>query len=197
MQWGLPSTANVKVVVLARPPLVVPKGAVRYHVGFQMSGRRAGRLSVPVIWMNSEGDVIGEARVMVEADVRLPVVRARSDIWKGSVLQESDLVVAEESMTGKPSNVFLSMVGLAGKKVVHHIGAGALIVTTSLKAPVDISSGSVVDILLTDGAVEVRVKGEALSDGRIGGTIKVRTQYKTPKFFSGEVLDSSTVKVRI
>lgn len=108
--------------------------------------------------------------VMARIDAKVPTLVANRAITRGSLLYEEDL-----SVELKPINRSqLRMSDVIGKIASRSFRAGDVIRKGSVKAPIVVKRGDVIDASVRGGSFHVQTKAEAMGKGGIGDLIRAR-----------------------
>ena len=108
--------------------------------------------------------------VMAQIDAKVPTLVANRAITRGSLLFEEDL-----SMELKPLNRSrLNMADVVGKIARRSFRSGDIIRKGSVKAPIVVKRGDVIDASIRGGSFQVQTKAEAMGKGGIGDFIRAR-----------------------
>ncbi len=137
--------------------------------------------------------------VMVYLDVKklqsVPVAIRR--IESGETLS-TDNVRVERIVTVNPQRATLTATELMGRRARRPISAKHPIepddVETDTQTVAAIRTNDLVHLIATVGPMQVKTRGEALQDGRIGQRIQVRN-LDSKNIVTGKVVDGSTVEV--
>jgi len=117
-------------------------------VGVRCTGGNAWSVYVPV-------------RVSAFADV----VTASGPVERGATLKATDLRHERRDLATLSYGYVLRTEQAAGKRVLRSLGEGAVLTPSILAAPKWVKHGERVTLLAQAGGMEVRMMGEALSDG--------------------------------
>ena len=116
--------------------------------------------------------------VFVPAQVRLyrEVVTANRPLKRESVLTEMDVALAERDIGLLNQGYLTSLKQAVGKKLTRPLLPDQVVAPTHVEQAEVVRRGDQVVISARSGAINVRMPGEALSDGAIGKQISVRNQ---------------------
>ncbi|MBS7663090.1 flagellar basal body P-ring formation protein FlgA [Pseudomonas lalucatii] len=134
--------------------------------------------------------------VFVPGQVRLfrDVVIANRPLKRNSVLTERDVTLAERDL-GSLSQGYLTAAGQAvGKKLTRPLLPDQVVMPIHVEAAEVIHRGDQVVIVARSGTVNVRMPGEALSDGAVGRQIRVRNQ-RSQRVIRARVVGPGQVEV--
>lgn len=134
----------------------------------------------------------GEAALSYNADILLMQYQwvANQVIERGSLLTDKHV-----SRLLKP----ISFNRLAPKQVIglsvsRRIRQGQVILSSQLQAPVAVTRGQKVRLVAQDGIVQSMLEGEAVTEGAVGETIRVRNN-KSKVILEGVIRDNQTIEV--
>jgi len=146
-------------------------------VGVRCNGTRSWSLYVPV-----------------KVSIRDKVVAAARPLTRGDVVQASDLKLVERDLAQLQSGYFSDPAELVGKEVTRTVAMDAALTNYLIKDPLQVRRGQRVSLVANSGGLEVRMSGEALSDGAAGARIKVRN-LSSKRVVDGTVLTANTIQV--
>jgi flagella basal body P-ring formation protein FlgA len=135
----------------------------------------------------------GEAWTWVSApvDARVPALVAARALERGRPLVADDLRLAMHTV--RPGQ--LTEAGEAlGKAPRRDFREGELLGVTWLTAPHVMERGDTVEVVVSEGALSIRARGEALERGAVGDDVRVRI-HANGRVVRGRVVDSGTVEV--
>ncbi|HWG47406.1 MAG TPA: flagellar basal body P-ring formation chaperone FlgA [Gemmataceae bacterium] len=162
-----------------RGPVTVP-GRVMVEVGIYIRGAR--RLGLPVYL---------EVKKLQSA----PVAIRRIEVGEAF---RSDNVRIERVAVENPPKAAVDVAGLMGRHARRTVAAGRLIepgdVESDTQLAIVIHQRDLIHILAKVGPLQVKARGEALQEGRIGQLIQVRN-VDSNATVAGRVVDRSTVEV--
>lgn len=147
----------------------------------------AVRCSAPVPWT-----------VHVQATVALikPVLVTARPLVKGAVIETGSVEYAEQDVSRLNSGYFSELSELDGMLVRRSVNAGVVLHPGLLQNAAAIRRGERVTILGQVAGVEVRMAGQALSDGSKGSLVRVRN-LSSGRDIEGEVIGPGLVRVRL
>ena len=160
---------------LVLPPGESGKGTVTAQIQVKTSGSGD---SQTMLW------------VMARIDAKVPTLVANRAITRGSLLYEEDL-----SMELKPLNRSRLVMGDAvGKIASRTFRAGDIIRKGSVKAPIVVERGDVIDASVRGGSFSVQTKAEAMGKGGIGDMIRARI-LKTGKIVRARIYEDGAAEL--
>lgn len=135
----------------------------------------------------------GEAWTWVSApvDARMPVLVAARALERGRPVVADDLRVSMETMRPGQLTEVRDIIGKAPRRDFRE---GEPLGERWLTAPPIIERGDQVEIVVSQGALSIRARGEALERGAVGDDVRVRITANS-RVVRGRVVDSSTVEV--
>lgn len=134
--------------------------------------------------------------VFVPAEVRLyrPVLVLTRPLKRHSVLRAEDLSLMEQDVGTLGDNFITDATQAIGKKLTRQLGSNQVLTPGHLQAAEVIRRGDQVVISARAGTVNVRMPGEALSDGAPGQQISVRN-LRSQRVIRARVMGPGQVEV--
>jgi flagella basal body P-ring formation protein FlgA len=167
-----PSASRVEFTVTALDPrLTLAACAEPLTVSALEQNQLRSRFNVQVGCPSGNGWSI---YVPVEMALFRPVVVASRPLGRGEVLTEDDLTSAELDITRLHGTYLTEMAAAIGQEVRRPLAAQSVITQQALQPPLLIRRGEAVSIRASGSAIAVRMTGTALTDGRLGQSIRVR-----------------------
>lgn len=116
--------------------------------------------------------------VFVPAQVHLyrEVVVARRPLSRDSIVEEADVALAERDVSSLNQGYFTTLDQVLGNKVSRSALPDQVLPPTFLTAAEIVRKGDQVVISAKNSTINVRMPGEALSDGAIGAQVRVKNQ---------------------
>jgi len=114
--------------------------------------------------------------VPVQVETEAKVAVARRALLPGTVLDATDLTVADRRLPGLPDCCARDPAEVVGQRVRRPIAADAPVALDSLEAPPLVRRGEVVTVIAGAPGFEVRANGIAMADARQGDTVRIRHQ---------------------
>ncbi|WJW74617.1 flagellar basal body P-ring formation chaperone FlgA [Thiohalobacter sp. IOR34] len=124
------------------------------------------------------------------------VLVAARPLMRGEVIAPEMLQLAERDLARASYGYFVDPKRVAGLRLSRPVNAGTVITPTMLKARKLIKRGERVTLLAEQGGIQVRMNGEAISDGARGERIRVRAS-SSKRIIEGRVLAPGVVKVTL
>ncbi len=132
--------------------------------------RKLGRTTVGV---RCNGDKPWSLYVTANVSVKAKIVVAATDLPRGTLLSAQDLTLVEHDL-GKLHQSYLEDPAEAiGKTLKRELNRDEILNPFQISAPLAVKRGSPVMIIANNGALQVRARGTALSNGVIGERIRV------------------------
>lgn len=122
------------------------------------------------------------------------VLVAAKTILPDQVISEADLRLEEREVTGVNDRCLTEKKAAVGHVFNRLLKEGSLITQGMLKQPVVVVQGASVELVSRYHGIEVRIPCVALSQGRIGQQIRVRSEI-SGKVMLATVIDASTVRI--
>ncbi|MGD8784112.1 MAG: flagellar basal body P-ring formation chaperone FlgA [Thioalkalispiraceae bacterium] len=124
------------------------------------------------------------------------VLVASRPIVKNSIIKRQDLQFVHQDISRYYAGVFTNpkdLVGMVAKRSIRH---DAVITGRMVEPKRLVKRGDMVTIIAKTGSLQIRTKGEALSDGHQGQVIQVKN-HRSGRQVSAEVIAQSTVRVKL
>lgn len=114
--------------------------------------------------------------IFVPAQVNLyrEVVVATRPIRRNNIIQARDITLAERDVGSLTQGYILELESIIGSQATRALQPDQVISPNQLRLPAAVKRGEHVVITASSGTINVRMSGEALSDGAIGEQIRVR-----------------------
>ena len=159
---------------------------------FATGSRRAGRALTVGVRCPATGG--WSLYVPVRMSVSRQVMVAARPLRRGQTLGAGDLRVEEREVTSLPGGYYQSAEQLGAQVLTRDLAAGAVIAPSALRQPTLIRRGQSVHLLSRLGGIEIRARGEALSDGAPEQRIQVRNS-SSGRVVEGIVRSADIVEV--
>jgi len=147
-----------------------------------------------VVGVRCEGKKPWKIYVTVNIATVEPVVVSTRPISRGQLIGLADLRV-EERDTGRLHKAYYNDVSsLIGLRAKRNIAAGRVLEAGLLERRQLVKRGSAVEIIASQGPLQVRMKGEALANGSQGDRIRIRN-LSSGRAITGEVVGPGVIRV--
>ncbi len=173
--------------------LMVPAGLVKLKVIPPSADRVAGMLLVPV-QVIVDGELYKVVPVTLLVELHQPVVVALAPLRRGTSISRRDIGLERRDITYSEGKYFTRAEDVLGKSVKGHIRAGEMVSPQAIEIAPVIKRRQNVTLVYQRGNVEVRLRGQALADGRPGEVISVLNTASGKKL-NARVVDAETVEV--
>lgn len=161
----------------------------RLPEGARLIGRSSVQVSCP--------DLPGwSLYVTGQIDVFQKMLVTRRPVARGETLDRDDLVLAERNLARVQGGGFDEPAEVVGKVAVRALPAGTPLRPTLVRGRKLISRGDRVTLVADQGGIQVRMQGEAVSDGRAGERVRVRA-LSSRRIVEGRVAGAGVVKVTL
>ncbi len=124
------------------------------------------------------------------------VLVATKALLRGQRITAADVMISEWDVSNNTRGYYQEFAEVEGMILRRPMKAGALIHGAALNNPLAIKRGQYVTIIATIGALTVRMKGTALSNGAEGDLIRVKNQ-KTEKVLEAQISAPGEVRVNL
>lgn len=147
-----------------------------------------------VVGVRCEGKKPWKIYVTVNIATVEPVVVSTRPISRGQLIGMADLRV-EKRDTGKLHKAYFtdtsSLIGLRAKR---NVAAGRILEAGLLARRQLVKRGAAVEIIASQGPLQVRMKGKALANGSQGDRIRIRN-LSSGRAITGEVIGAGVIRV--
>ncbi len=124
------------------------------------------------------------------------VVTTTRTLTRGTLLRKEDLSLKEQELNRLGYGYLSDLDEAVGKELRRSVRAGATLTPSQLAAQRLVRRGQRVTILANAGGIEVRMVGEALTDGARDELVRVRNR-KTKRIVEGVVESNGVVRVNL
>lgn len=159
---------------------------------FQPAGSRA--LGNTTVGVRCSGSTTWTLYVPVSVRLFGDVVVAARPLSRDRLLSGEDLKLAKRDLAQLNTGYYSSINQLTGKQARRNIAVDTAISSSLVKEPLAIRRGQRVNLVANAGGIEVRMTGEAMSDGTAGERIKVRN-LSSKRIIDGTVKSATTILV--
>lgn len=156
------------------------------------SGKNSGRTTLK---LSCEAP---EWSLLVPVNIRSfqQVVVAKAPITRNAVVTANVLALEEREIKPTLSDFFVDMSLVGGRLAKRAINSDQIITANMLANPDVVSKGQSVIIEATSGNFAIRTAGEALTNGGLGDTIKVRNA-QSGRLVEGTVVSEGKVRIAL
>ena len=123
----------------------------------------------------------------------VPVVKER--IIKGQMISENDIEVKDLAINSLPPSTIMESDNIIGMIAKKNLEINTPFKQSDIKKQTIIARGDLVTLEWIRHNLGIKTLATALSSGGVGDLIKVKTQ-NSNKVVAGEIIDSSTVKMK-
>lgn len=155
--------------------------------------RKMGSTSVGVA---CEDEKPWKIYVPVKISVFAEIAVVSRPLLRGDTLKEGDIELERRDISRLGQRFINDYSGFLGYQLRQAVSAGTVLQARMLRVPELVKRGEKVILLASGGGIEIRMMGEALSDGGKGAVIRVRN-IKSKRIVEGEVVSKGVVKVRL
>lgn len=153
--------------------------------------RLSGRI---VVGVRCTGAKPWKVYLPVHVGVFQDVIVASRPLPRGHLLQAGDFELASRDVSGITGEYLSSADDALGRRLTRSVTRGLVLATPLLQDQALISRGQTVTLNAGDGAINIRMAGIAVSDGRKNQLIQVRN-VTSGKIVEGRVRSASVVEV--
>ncbi len=159
---------------------------------FQPAGSRA--LGNTTVGVRCTGNITWTLYVPVSTSLFGDVVVAARPLPRASLLAKQDLKLARRDLARLHSGYYSHIEQVVGLQTGRNIAMDTAISSLLVKEPLAVKRGQRVNLTAGAGGIEVRMTGEAMSDGTAGERIKVRN-LSSKRVVDGIVKSATTIQV--
>jgi flagella basal body P-ring formation protein FlgA len=134
--------------------------------------------------------------VRARVEVLAQIMVSSRPLSRGAVLGAADFDISTQDITRLGSGYFTDPQQLSGAVMTRAVRAGTVLTPAMVRAALAVRRGERVSILAVAGGLQVRMEGEALSDGAPGELIRVRN-LSSRQEIEAEVIGPGQVQVRM
>jgi flagella basal body P-ring formation protein FlgA len=199
LQSQLSAFSNVEMEVVAQLPdraNLAMDQAVSFNYQLADYNNYLGRSSILVQLIDSNRRPISTIKAIVDVTAIGNYVVATKVLPKGHEITSSDVVIRRDTVNGQSRLAFGSLTSVIGKEATSTISEGSTLTQLVVRDIPDVRKGDIVWVDYRHGGIQVRIQGESLGDGKIGDKVRVRLRLDSHKVMEGEIVDSTTVRVR-
>lgn len=159
---------------------------------FQPSGSRM--LGNTTVGVRCTGSSTWTLYVPVSVSLFGDVVVAARPLPRDHLLTAADLKLARRDLAQLHAGYYSHIDQLVGKQAGRNIALDTAVSSLLVKEPLAVRRGQRVSLVATAGGLEVRMAGEAMSDGTTGERIRVRN-LRSKRIIDGIVKSGTTIQV--
>jgi flagella basal body P-ring formation protein FlgA len=139
-------------------------------------------------------ETVGTYQQVLQARVWKEVLVAGSNLMRGQLLREADLVYEKRDLLTTRDYLTSAPTDDPYVELRENLQAGAVLTTRALRLRAIIKRGRQVEAMFQDSALSISVRAEALEDGVPGQIVRLRN-VQSRREFKGKVQDEQTVLV--
>lgn len=159
------STRDLQIYIPEESPTTI---AVRDLAYDPRTKRFQATIETPA---NSPSAVRTRVSGRVFATTQIPVLTR--PVNRGQVISERDIEWQEVRGEAVRRDVATDLDQLVGQAPRHNLRAGVPVLTTDVQAPIAVTKGSLVTMVLKTDAMTLTTQGKALENGSVGDTIRI------------------------
>lgn len=134
----------------------------------------------------------GPWSLLVQGRLMKEVLVARAALPRGQLLAEAEVAPERREVTALREPLDVAALADASLEINESISAGQPLLARSVRRRPVVLRGQLIEALMQDGTLSIRLKVEALSDGLPGQMIRVRNP-KTKREFYAKIKNDQTV----
>ncbi len=174
--------------------LALPEGALRWDIRENGNTDYLGNISATMTFY-VDSRRIRRVPVSGRVSITREVVRASRNIQRGDLIAQKDLELVQETTMRRQGDALANKEEAVGQHAARNIRAGSTLTSAMVEHPPVVERGSPVIILAENDFLRITTRGEALEDGRLGETIRVKN-LQSGKDFSSIVTGPGWVTVK-
>ena len=157
-----------------RGAVEVPSGAVELRVAAALPDAPTRRMLVPVeIW--SDGAFVRAVPVWFAVTAVQEILVAAADLPAGHRPEINDFVPAKVEVTALPGMPLAASTDFVGLRLKRRVDAGGALLQGYLEPAPEVARGEQVAFAYGEGSIRIEGKARALSDGRVGQSVHIRS----------------------
>jgi flagella basal body P-ring formation protein FlgA len=133
-----------------------------------------------------------EAQSLVQAKIWRDVLVSSGPVRRGSPLRDAEVKPERRDVLAQRDFVPARMLDDGDLELTENLAAGVVLTGRSVRLRPAILRGTMVEAWIHDGGMQISLKVEALEDGVVGQTLRVRNP-KTKRELLGKVHNEQTV----
>ena len=170
-RWGPDPAAETEIAVgRLDPRLRLPACMTELETSLPTGARALGAVAVGVRCPSPAWSVFVPGTIKV----RKPVLVTAVSLPRGALLAASDLVLELRDLSSLPAGYLSDPAAVAGRTLRRPLQAGTVLLPGMAALPKLVTRGERVALQAGGGRIAVQVEGEALADGALGETVRVR-----------------------
>lgn len=189
------SSEDVSIQIQDKENIQIPQGSKRFEIGLSKIQTSLGLTSIPVTFLDTNGNVLSLIQVWVKADAKAPFVKSARTLKKGELLVTADVKIMVQSIYGAPLNGFREVQDVVGKEVRHAVGQNSFLTAQTVQEKVLIHRGDRVMGTIRESGIEIQIKMDALQEGRRNDWISLKPYTDSKKVVKGKVVDEKNVSL--
>lgn len=172
----------------------VPKVKFKIAENFNLT-KVTSNLILPVV-AEAGDEELGRSYVSFKIEVQQDVVVAKEKILKGQTIGEEKVRLEKKDVGLYPLKYYVNLDKVKDKAAAALIPAGTIILEWMIKERPDIIKGQTVRLLARAEGIEVWSSGVAVTEGRVGESIKVKRPDSKNKI-EGKIISNEIVEVQL
>ncbi len=193
MPYLLPETIRVDVqnadAIVALHPDAVSANIDWLGGRYQLLGRSV----LPVRLMGVRGEQLGRYGAVTLVSAQAPLLETKHVLVQGTVIASSDLKIQISDAQAQPIGALRHMSAAIGREIVTTLSESTVLTESMVRGIPDVRRGTLLTGVFMRGDLRFELRGEALSDAKIGQKIKIRLQIGERRVVEGQVVDAKTV----
>lgn len=188
------SGATARLVRLDLPAQVlVPAGEVEINVVIP-AVRNAFAPFVVLIEIRVDKVLVRRLNTNAEIEAYASVVMANKLLKAGTVLRSEDVTIEPIRLKFPINQYIRDLKTLRGVSLAKNISQGEPILTGNIVPSIVVKQGDLVQVIATNNKLTIQAKAEAITAGRIGDRIKIKSAF-SETLLDAIVVDEGVVKV--
>ncbi len=163
--------------------LDLPEGALHWDIRENGNTDYLGNISATLTF-NVDGRMIRRVPLSCRILITREVVRAARNIQRGTVILTEDLEMIQETTMRRQGDALVQKEEAVGKQTSRSIRAGTTLTAAMVQEPPVVERGNTVIILAENDFLKITTRGEALENGRMGESVRVKNLQSGKEFSS-------------
>lgn len=176
--------------------LILPRGHLTLRVQPPAGSIQDGSVSLVLEAVVDGGGqrTVRYSQVSFQLDRLRQVVVAVRPLLRKRVISTPDVRIETRSGSQIPSGALSDLADAVGKEIVRETGAGDVLTTQTVRAPIVVRRGTPILLLLDGPGFRITARGVALEEGGVGQMIRVMNQ-TSRKELHGRIEDDGSVRI--
>ncbi len=190
------STSDVAISILNLSDLSQHLSqATSFNIRLAPGAIIVGKTVISIQFLNELNQIITKTNLITHVTVQARFLKTTRTIPADQMILPEDVEVIYTDEYAKPVNAIRSIDALVGKKTIVQLNKDVYLAEFMLKKIPLVRRGDQIKLEVIRDGLTVTIPVEALEDGVLSQSIRVKTLLNDPKVMEGVVLDSKTVRI--